>query len=167
MEEVPAENAARIAEVLDRQGYVVIVPVGKSMWPMIRNRKTHVVIEKFERPLKKYDIPMYRRPGPHNKYVLHRIIKVKKTGGYVICGDNLWKKEYDVTDDMIAGVAKAFYNGEKLIDCATDRGYHFYVYIWRFLYPLRACFLWGRMQVGRMKRKIFKNKNQKKEQGKK
>lgn len=160
MGEIQAENGSVIAEVIASQGRVVTVPVGISMWPMLKNRKDHIVIQKVDRPLRKYDVPMYRRPGLQNKYVLHRIIKVNKNGGYIICGDNLWKKEYDITDEEIVGVLKGFFKGEKYIDCESSKGYHCYVYVWRFLYPLRACLLWGKMQLGRVKRKLTSRKEQ-------
>ena len=162
MKEICEGNGGKLAEVIASKGQVVTVPVGISMWPMLKNRKDHIVIEKVNRPLRKYDVPLYRRPGLQNKYVLHRIIKVRKKGGYVICGDNLWKKEYDITDQEIVGVLKGFFKGDKYIDCETSKGYHCYVYVWRFFYPLRACLLWGKMTLGRIKRKWIGKKEQEK-----
>lgn len=162
MGEVQEGTDGKIAEVIATTGQVVTVPVGISMWPMLKNRKDHIVIGRVDRPLRKYDVPMYRRSDLHKKYVLHRIIKVKKNGGYVICGDNLWKKEYDITDEEIVGVLKGFFKGDRYIDCETSKGYRCYVYVWRFLYPLRACLLLGGIVWSQIKRKLSSREGQEK-----
>ncbi len=149
----------RIAEALETQGQILSVPVGISMWPMLRNRRDHIVIKKLDRPLRKYDVPMYRRPN--GQYVLHRIIRIGgRRGQYVICGDNLWRREYEVTDSDIIGILVGFFRGEKYIDCEKNRGYRCYVYVWRFLYPLRACLLWSKEIFNRCKRKLIKRRIQ-------
>ncbi len=145
-----------IDEVLKERGRVVTVPVGYSMWPMLKNRKDHIVIESVKKPLRKYDVPLYRYDF-NVKYVLHRIIKIKKDGRYVICGDNLVKKEYEVTDKMISGVLVGFYKGKRYIDCETNKMYHAYVYIWRFLYPIRVILIITKRCLGKIKRKIMNN----------
>lgn len=148
------EGMGRLEKVIKEEGRAVSVPVGKSMWPMLKNRRDHIVIVAITRPLKKYDVPLYRRTK--DKYVLHRIIKVRKNGGYVICGDNLWRKEYDVTDEQIVGVLAGFFKAGRYIDCETNKWYHAYVYIWRALYPVRSCILIGREYAGRIKRRLIK-----------
>lgn len=149
------QDGRRIEAALQKQGRIVSVPVGISMWPMLKNRKDMIVIKKVDRPLKKYDVPMYRRPGKQS-YVLHRIIKVRKDGGYVICGDNLWRKEYDISDENIVGVLEGFYKGERYFDCESSKAYHVYVYLCRFFYPLRALLQIGRQTLGKVKRRILR-----------
>ena len=56
----------------------VSTTVGDSMEPMLRNRKDTIIIEPVHGRLKRYDLPLYRRPD--GKYVLHRILHVKKNG---------------------------------------------------------------------------------------
>jgi len=65
-----------IEELLEENGKHFQTTVGDSMEPMLRDRKNVVEIVKPTRPLKRYDLPLYRRPD--GKYVLHRILKVKK-----------------------------------------------------------------------------------------
>lgn len=141
-----------IERAISQYGRAVTVPVGISMWPMLRNRRDHIVIVPVTRPLRKYDVPLYRINK--DTYVLHRIIKVKGDGGYVICGDNLWRKEHQVTDEYIVGVLAGFFKGERYIDCETDRLYHAYVYVWRTLYPVRSCILIAKELFSRVKRYI-------------
>lgn len=156
MAEYQATEGSRLIQTIQKEGKIVTVPVGISMWPMLKNRKDHIVIVTVNRPLRRYDVPMYRRPD--NRFILHRIIKVRKDGGYVICGDNLWRKEYHVHDEDIVGVLAGFFKGDRYIDCEKNRWYHAYVYIWRFLYPIRSCFLIAKEYGGKLKRRFIKRK---------
>ena len=124
---------SNVEEVLKSTGIAVSGFSGTSMMPMLRQGKDKVVISALDRPLKIHDVPLYK--SGDNKYILHRIIKMKPDG-YVIRGDNLYNNEYDVTDQDVIGVLKAFYRGEKLIDC-NSLGYKIYVWYVRFSYPLR------------------------------
>lgn len=156
MSEYQATEGSRMEQALRENGKIVTVPVGISMWPMLKNRKDHIVIVAIDRPLRRYDVPMYRRTNNH--FVLHRIIKVCKNGRYVICGDNLWRKEYHVRDKDIVGILAGFFKGNRYIDCETNRWYHLYVYIWRFLYPFRACLLFAKEYGSKIKRKLLNKK---------
>ncbi len=109
-----------------QRGHFVINPHGVSMWPMIRNGKDSILIEPVEGRLKKYDIPLYK--DNRGRYVIHRIIEVTDTG-YVICGDGLFEKEFDITDANIIGIVDGFYRKEKFISCSS-KGYMLYVKIW-------------------------------------
>ena len=91
---------------------------GDSMSPMLVEGRDNVVIIPPKFPLKKYDVPVYRRGG---HYTMHRIVKVTKKG-YIICGDNRTHLEKDITDQDIIGVLAAFYHNDKLIIC-TERAY--------------------------------------------
>ncbi|MCI8308593.1 MAG: hypothetical protein HFH14_11160 [Lachnospiraceae bacterium] len=150
------EDGSRMERAIRENGRIVSVPIGKSMWPMLKNRKNHIVITAVTRPLRRYDVPMYRRPG--GSFVLHRIIKVQKDGGYVICGDNLWRKEYNVRDEDIVGVLAGFFKGKRYIDCETNHLYHAYVLVWRFLYPFRSCLLLSKGCFAKVKRNITRRR---------
>ena len=91
---------------------------GDSMFPMLVEGRDSVIIAPPEFPLKKYDVPVYRRDG---HYTMHRILKVTRKG-YIICGDNRTHLERDITDDDIVGVLTAFYHNGKFIEC-TDEDY--------------------------------------------
>lgn len=123
-------------QTLLENGEVMSSTSGLSMYPMLRHRRDMVVVEKVTRPLKKYDVPLYRLSS--GKLVLHRILEVRPDV-YVIRGDNLMDKEY-IRPDQIIGVLKAFYRGGKFVDCATNKKYHAYIIINRYTFYLR--FLW-------------------------
>ncbi len=102
---------------LEKNGIFVTRTAGDSMKPMLYDG-CKVIIAPPVFPLKKYDIPVYRRDG---HYVMHRIMRVTKNG-YIICGDNRINLEKDVTDKDIVGVLYAFYHGGRLTLC-TDKEY--------------------------------------------
>lgn len=122
---------------------------GDSMYPMLRNRRDAVVIEPVNGQLKRYDLPLYRRPD--GQYVLHRILCVKKKG-YVICGDNRWSREYPVPHEWILGIVTGFYRDHSYIS-VKDPGYRFYVHLWCDFFWIRALILRVRSVWVRMKKK--------------
>ena len=143
-----------IEKQLAEQGFYVSTTVGVSMRPMLRNRHDRVIIVPLgEERLKKYDLPLYRRPD--GKYVLHRIIGVE-AGYSVISGANTYVKE-KVPDSWIVGVMSEFYRGNRHV-LADDRGYRRYAAFWQAIYPLRKPFHSARMLAGRVKRKLFPKK---------
>ena len=106
------ENDKITIEVaLKQHGYLIRPVVGDSMLPMLDEEQDMVKLVPISEPLKKFDIPLYRRPD--GKLVLHRIIKVKK-GCYITCGDNRIHKERISADWMIA-VMDGFYKNGKYI----------------------------------------------------
>ena len=123
-----------LEEGIEQNGEIMVCTSGISMYPMLRHRKDMVVVEKLNRPLKKYDVPVYRTST--GKVVMHRILKIKPDG-YIIRGDNLFHKEYDVKDENIIGVLKSFYRDGKFYDCSTSLIYKIYVRVNRWSYYLR------------------------------
>jgi hypothetical protein len=107
-----------IEKALKEHGVYIGKTTGDSMLPMLRQGRDTVVIEKAEFPLKKYDVPLYRR---NDHYTLHRIIKKTKKG-YIICGDNRANLERDITDKDIIGVLTGFYRDGVYIG-VNDKAY--------------------------------------------
>lgn len=100
-----------LEESLKDNGIYVTVTKGNSMNPMLVEGRDRVVIVPPEFPLKKYDVPVYRKLG---HYTMHRIVKVTKKG-YIICGDNRADLERDVMQSDIVGMLEGFYQGDKYI----------------------------------------------------
>ena len=90
----------KFEDIINEQGQLVYTNVGDSMYPLIKPRDL-LVIKKVTAPLKKNDIPLYKRDS--GQYVLHRIVKIKN-GEYFICGDNRAFIERGITDRHIIGV---------------------------------------------------------------
>ena len=121
-----------IEDIIKENGVYVSTTVGVSMYPMLRNRRDTVMIKPVASRLKRYDVPLYRRG---DDYVLHRIVAVKPEG-YVICGDNCMKREYNITDQQIIGVLDGFYRDGKEVDMNGWK-YRLYSRVWVALYPVR------------------------------
>ena len=89
-------------ELLEQKGYIVYTNVGRSMMPLLRQRRDIIEIrKKGPERCKKYDVVLYKRDG---RYILHRILEVLPDGKYIIAGDNNTFLEKDITDDQILGV---------------------------------------------------------------
>jgi len=95
--------------------------------------------------LKAGDVVLYRRKS--GKYVLHRIIWVRKTD-YVLCGDNCWELEPGIRDEQILGVLTAVIRNGQTVD-VNAFGYRLKVNLWWVLYPVRASLLWLRRCINR------------------
>jgi len=148
-------NLKNAAEALSESEEISVLTAGISMRPMLREHKDIAVIRRTSGRLKRNDVPLYSRPGSE-KFILHRILKVTPNG-YVIRGDNLFKKEYDIKDENIVGVLRAFYRGGRYIDCEKSRGYKLYVFLNRASYPAR--YFWRgliRPTLGKIKRRIIR-----------
>lgn len=112
-------------EVIERDGVLVYTNTGYSMLPLIRPTGDLIVIKKCTKPLKKYDIPLYRRSN--GQYVLHRIVKAKKDG-YVLVGDNCTYAECGIKEEQIIGVLYSVIREGKefLMDSKKQKLYAFF-----------------------------------------
>ena len=152
MAETELKNAE---ELLKTQDEVMNRTKGASMRPLLRQGRDIVVIKRPQFPLKAGDVPLYRVKGKE-ELVLHRILKVRGDGTYIIRGDNLFLKEY-VKESQIVGVMKAFYREGRYCDCEKSRKYKLYIILNRVSYPLR--YLWKcmvRPMLVKVYKKIFK-----------
>lgn len=89
-------------KLLEQNGYFIYTNVGRSMMPLLRERR--VIIENHKKGLdrcKKYDVVLYKRG---ERYILHRILAVLPYGKYIIEGDINTFLGKDITDDKILGV---------------------------------------------------------------
>lgn len=120
----------RVAEL----GEIVFSTKGRSMYPMLRNRKDMSVIRRYEgEKLNVGDVPVFRRK--HGKLVMHRIVKITPEM-YITRGDNEIHYE-KVRPERIFGVLKGFYRNGRYIDCEKSRLYKCYVFLNRISYPIR------------------------------
>jgi signal peptidase I len=128
------EISPLITETLQNGGEIILTVTGNSMCPVLHHGRDRVCLARCSgKPLKKYDIALYKRQN--GKYILHRIIAVKRDG-YVIAGDNQYVMEYPVLPHQIIGTVKGFWRKEKYISCDNFL-YQAYCRIWVFIYPIR------------------------------
>jgi hypothetical protein len=134
-----------IREELSSGGSAVINIRGVSMLPLLKEGVTSVRIVPPTFPLKKYDIPFYKRED--GQFVLHRVIG-KRKDGYVCRGDHQAVKEFGVTEEMIIGVAdtRIVHGKEKPLRTLAPRT------VGGFLACTGACRFWARLFLGKVKR---------------
>lgn len=140
-------------EELNTHGGFIFTNAGDSMKPLIRQGRD--VLEITKRPagrLKKYDVPLYKAG---NRYILHRILKVR-AHDYIIAGDHNYRKEI-VTDEQIIGILTGLTrdgNRRRL----SGWKYRLYLFFWCDLFPVRAGILYMTVLawrvLGRMKQAI-------------
>ncbi len=127
-----------IEKYINENGEFIAIPVGTSMYPMLRNRRDSVYLIKYNgEGLKKFDLPVYKRAN--GSQVMHRCLG-KDENGYIMCGDNQWVLEYGVQEHQIIAVAKGFYRDEKYIP-NENRLYRAYYRLWSKSLFVRKCIL--------------------------
>lgn len=131
---------------LEKNGKIVYTNVGTSMMPLLRQNRDLMIIVKPHGRLKKYDVPLYKRPS--GQYVLHRILKVREND-YVICGDHCHRREYGITDRQIIGVLTGFIRDGKTYS-VKNKGYKTYVHLWCDFFYIRAFILRGKAFLNRI-----------------
>ncbi len=133
------ESYASIEQVIAEQGVSISTVKGISMYPLLRQRRDMIVVEKLNRPLKKHDVPLYRHSS--GKLILHRILKITPDC-YIIRGDNTYVLEY-VPKENVIGVLKEFYRNGKRYDCEKSKIYKVYIFFMRLFYPVR--YFWKKL----------------------
>lgn len=138
-----------IKERLSEGQNIKFSPRGISMLPMLRQGIDCVVLSPIQKPLKKYDIPLYQRDD--GRYILHRIVAVDET--YTCRGDNQYEYEYGVRPDQMIAVVTSFTRGNKEIP-VTNLSYRIYCVVWHYLRPVKKILGRGKRWM-RRRRKRF------------
>ena len=99
-------------EQIENGGEVKFSPKGISMLPLIKEGRDSVILKKAPDHLKKYDVVLYRRAN--GDFVLHRVVGVKKDC-YIMCGDNQYSYEKNVSKDSILAIMTGLWQGDKYI----------------------------------------------------
>lgn len=121
---VSADNIAElIREALEKNGEVSFTAIGRSMLPIIRDKKDIITLVKPPRHIKSDDVVLYIREN--GQCVLSRVMFVNGST-FVLRGDNQWDNEYNVEKGRIIGTLKAFERNGKAHN-TTDRSYQIYV----------------------------------------
>ena len=142
-----------IAQTLDAGGEVCIPVTGTSMYPTILGGRDQVVLARPDRPLKKYDLPLYRRAS--GQFVLHRILAVNKDGTFTCCGDHQWKKETGLRPEQMLALTVRLTRKGKTFP-ADDPKYVRWIKFWVWIRPLRAAYYVVTGGLSRLKHRILK-----------
>ena len=133
-----AEMLPIIEETLAAGGTVKLPITGTSMLPLLRSGRDTVTLTAVTSPLKKYDLPLYRRKD--GAFVLHRVVKVQADGTYTMCGDNQWVQEPNIHEEQCIGVVCAITRNGKTFSVQSSN-YKLYVRVWHLLLPVRKYFV--------------------------
>ena len=121
-----------IEEILQQNGSFVCQTKGISMLPLFKENRDRVVIVPIKKRLKKYDVALFKRG---EEYVLHRVVKVKKSG-YKFVGDNTLKSDF-VSDKDVIGKAIGYFREEKYKKSLKNIFYVFYIRLRYYLATLK------------------------------
>ena len=134
-------------ELLSEKGYIVYTNVGKSMMPLLRERRDIIEIRPLEKKPERYDVLLYKRG---ESYILHRVLKVLPDGGYRIAGDNNIFVETDIRDEMILGRMTRIIRNGREIKVDENLPYRIYSHLWVDFFPLKCFLLRVRGKVSRV-----------------
>ena len=118
-------------EILEREGELFYTNVGFSMYPLIREREDilHII---SSTTYKRGDIVLYL--SSNDKYVLHRIIKIKKDK-YILAGDYNYFKDQPISRDQILGILVSIKKKDgSIIDLKVKKKVRRFFYTY-FFYP--------------------------------
>lgn len=122
-----------IEKILEADGVYASVTEGVSMRPLFKTHRDMIVVKKVDKPLKKYDVALYKVGA---KYILHRVVGIdRERDVYIIRGDNTYANEY-IPKACILAVLVSFNRKGKRHD-VTELGYRTYSRVWNFIYPIR------------------------------
>lgn len=110
-----------VEKIINEEGFVVSKIKGISMLPFLKQKDDFVVITKVDRPIKLYDVVLYKNS---NGYVLHRVIDIKDNI-LKIKGDNTLSDE-EINTNNVLGILKAKYNKKGYIELDDEINRKYY-----------------------------------------
>lgn len=140
-----------IEEALNNDKTFTIPITGTSMLPLLVQGRDTVTLKKCDVPLKKGDLPLYRRKD--GAFVLHRIVKVNSDNSYTMCGDNQFLKEKGIEHSQIIGVVTEIKRKDKTFS-VEDKKYQLYVKLGLLLLNIRYPYKRFRYLLHLVKQKI-------------
>ena len=140
------ENFSSFEKELNESGKLIYTNVGVSMLPLIRENRDVMVIEKLSGAPKKLQVVLFKRNGieGRGKYVVHRILKIRKDGKYFIAGDNCTEGELVAKENILGVLSAVFRDGKKI----NLQGFKYKVYVRFWCAPYRLRFLLLRLKRG-------------------
>lgn len=140
-----------IDEVISSGGEFRLYPRGTSMMPLLREGLDSIILVS-PRNVSKNDIVLYKRES--GQFVLHRVVKIKN-GEYIMCGDNQFELEFGIRQENILAQVKCIYRENIRVEL-DNKDYLKYVKRLPCVRRKRKI----RVFLSKIKRKIFKPKNQ-------
>ena len=145
---------AIVEEVILEGKSVKLSPRGRSMLPLLREKRDSVLLTPIRNKIKKYDIVLYKRDN--GAYVLHRVIKISDT--YTLIGDHQFYTERGIREDQLIAVVGEIYRNNKRVRTSSLL-YRIYSRIWIKSAPVRLFMLRVKRKIKRiLKKKSIRHK---------
>lgn len=141
-----------IEEVFAAGGSFPLPVTGTSNLPTLKGGRDEVSLARVEGPLKKGDLPLYRRDN--GQFVLHRIVSVDPDGSFVCCGDHQWVPEPGIRPAQIVGVVVSLRRKGRSFS-ADAKLYRLWVRLWVRLLKRRRLLIRLWHAPGALKRRLL------------
>lgn len=140
-----------LEEIVSSGGEAELTVTGRSMEPMLHDRRSRVRLCAPPEQLARGAVALYRREN--GRYVLHRVAACRADGGYDFCGDAQWTLERGLRREQILAVVTEFRRGSRWVP-TTSAVYGVY---WRALLALRPARSLAHRAAGWLKRRLKRN----------
>lgn len=122
---------------LNESGKIIYTNVGVSMMPLLREGRDVMIIERLDEKPKRLSAVLFVRKGVsgRGRYVVHRVVKIKKNDEYFIAGDNDAFGETVRGEDILGVLTGVIRNGKPL-NFKSFR-YKCYIHLWCAPYRFR------------------------------
>ena len=122
-------------------------PHGVSMLPMLRQGRDTVTLSPLPERLRKYDLPLYRRPD--GKFILHRVVGTAADGSYICIGDHQYVYETGVRPEWMIAVVTKFTRDHRE-HSVQELPYRLYCRVWHYSRKPRKFLQRIRRRLGRL-----------------
>lgn len=128
------EYISTLRELTEEGREVGLTVSGNSMSPFLIHERDYICFKKPDQELRKGDMVFYQRAT--GQFVMHRILKVKPEGYYII-GDAQTEIEGPVSREQIFAVVTRVKRKDKWIQ-KGNFWWEFFEHIWLHIIPLRG-----------------------------
>ena len=127
------EYISTLRELTEEGREVGLTISGSSMSPFLIHERDYICFKKPDRELRRGDMVFYQRES--GQFVMHRILKVKAEGYYII-GDAQTEIEGPVRREQIFAVITRVKRNDKWIQ-KGNFWWEFFEHVWPCIIPLR------------------------------
>lgn len=127
------EYVSALRELTEEGREVSLLISGSSMSPFLIHARDYIYFRKPDRELRRGDMVFFQRDS--GQFVMHRILKVRKDGFYLV-GDGQTQVEGPIRRDQIFGLVFCVQRKEKKIR-PGDFWWEFFAHAWLDLLPIR------------------------------
>ncbi|MBO7520580.1 MAG: S26 family signal peptidase [Clostridia bacterium] len=140
---------------IEEKGKAYFYTKGVSMLPTLKEGRDISVLAPLTREIKRGDVVLFTRKGEPDRLVLHRVIKRRRDGIYLIRGDNTYRNE-PVKEKNVLALLEGFFRKGRYFDCEKSKRYRIYSSLWMFFYPFRKAFYFlPRRAAAKIKHALF------------